>query len=201
MTDITHKIVIGLTGGIASGKSVAAEMLRSAGAEIVDADVISKEVAESKEVAAILTEKFPSATVGGKIDRRKLREIVFSSETERKKLESVLHPLIKREAKRAIDESTSKITVLVAPLLFEAGFDDLADLTVTVSCSDGERIRRLKERDNISEELACKMIKAQLSDGERERRANYTLRNDGSTAELRAEVLRLYLKLDFKTGG
>ena len=199
MTDKKQKIVIGLTGGIASGKSAAAEMLKSAGANIIDADEISKKI--SGEVDRLLCEKFPSAVLGGKIDRRRLREIVFASDGERKKLESVLHPLIKREAERQINESEAKITVLVVPLLFEAGFNSLADVTVTVSCRESERIRRLKARDNISEELARKMIAAQMSDSERECRADYILRNDGSTAELRAKVLRLFSELDFKTGG
>ena len=196
-----QRIVVGLTGGIASGKSVAAEMLKNAGAYIVDADEISKAVSEKSEVNSLLVAKFPGAAVGGKIDRRKLREIVFASESELRRLESVMHPLIKKEAQAKINESSARITVLVAPLLFEAGFDELTDVTVTVSCSEGERIRRLMERDNISDELARKMISSQLSDCERERSASYTVRNEGSTAQLRAEILRLYSQFDFLTGG
>lgn len=196
-----RKIVLGLTGGIASGKSAAAEMLRSAGAQIVDTDEISKAISAKDEVTSLLSENFPSAAVGGKIDRRKLRGIVFSSAEERKKLEHIMHPLIRRETERQIGASGKNITVLVAPLLFEAGFDDLADVTVTVSCGDDERIRRLTARDNISEELAREMIAAQMTDSERETRADHTVRNDGSTARLRAEILRLYSELDFQAGG
>lgn len=189
------KIVAGLTGGIASGKSVAAEIFREAGAYIIDADIVAREVASGAQAKAELYKAFPDAYIGGGLDRRTLRKKVFADDGARKKLDSIMHPLICAETERLIAASSADITVVVAPLLFEAGFDKLTSPNITVSCPESLRIERLKARDNISEELALNMVRAQLSDREREKRADTVVENDGSMARLRAQVLRIYCEL------
>lgn len=189
------KTVVGLTGGIASGKSVAADILREAGAYIIDTDIISREISQSDEVAREIFITFPQAHNGGELNRKKLREIVFSDSAAKNKLENILHPRILRETERLIAESCAQVTAVVVPLLFESGFNKLTDKNITVSCDESVRIKRLIKRDDISGELAENMIKSQLSDGERERNSDIVITNNGSLAELRAQVLRVYYEL------
>ncbi len=186
------RIVAGLTGGIASGKSAAAEMFREAGAYIIDTDCIARTVSASGEVAAKLRAAFPEAFRDGVLDRRALRQIVFDSAPARERLNAVMHPLIKAETARQIALSAAAITVVVVPLLFEAEFDSLTHPNITVNCSTEIRIERLVKRDDISETLARRMIAAQWSDAQRAARADIVFENDGNPAQLRAQVLRVY---------
>lgn len=189
----------GLTGGIASGKSAAAEMFRAAGAYIIDTDVIARRVTDFSEVREKLQRFFGEAFSGETLNRRELRKIVFSDEEKRKLLDSVLHPSIMEETKREISEavlkSTSPVIIVVVPLLFETEFYKLTKPNITVACDESVRIERLQKRDNVSMELAESMVRAQMTDEERAARADIVLENDGGLARLRAQVLRTYLEL------
>ena len=191
--------VAGLTGGIASGKSAAAEMFRAAGAYIIDTDVIARRVTDFSEVREKLQRFFGEAFSGETLNRRELRKIVFSDEEKRKLLDSVLHPSIMEETKREISEavlkSTSPVIIVVVPLLFETEFYKLTKPNITVACDERVRIERLQKRDNVSMELAESMVRAQMTDEERAARADIVLENDGGLARLRAQVLRTYLEL------
>ena len=191
--------VAGLTGGIASGKSAAAEMFRAAGAYIIDTDVIARRVTDFSEVREKLQRFFGEAFSGETLNRRELRKIVFSDEEKRKLLDSVLHPSIMEETKREISEavlkSTSHVIIVVVPLLFETEFYKLTKPNITVACDESVRIERLQKRDNVSMELAESMVRAQMTDEERAARADIVLENDGGLARLRAQVLRTYLEL------
>ncbi|MCI8595502.1 MAG: dephospho-CoA kinase [Clostridia bacterium] len=191
--------VAGLTGGIASGKSAAAEMFRAAGAYIIDTDVIARRVTDFSEVREKLQRFFGEAFSGETLNRRELRKIVFSDEEKRKLLDSVLHPSIMEETKREISEavlkSTSPVIIVVVPLLFETEFYKLTKPNITVACDESVRIERLQKRDNVSMELAESMVRAQMTDEERAARADIVLENDGGLARLRAQVLRTYLEL------
>lgn len=192
-------MVIGLTGGIACGKSVAAQMFEDAGAYIIDTDVISREVSGGSEAKSALMREFGEAFKNGVLDRGALRKTVFENKEKLQKLNGIMHPLIKRQTERRIAEIIEAhprgLVVVVAPLLFEAEFDKSVEKSVTVSCETSTRIERLIKRDNISYELALKMINSQLSDTEREQRADITITNNGSLAELRAQVGRIYCDL------
>ena len=191
--------VAGLTGGIASGKSAAAEMFRAAGAYIIDTDVIARRVTDFSEVREKLQRFFGEAFSGETLNRRELRKIVFSDEEKRKLLDSVLHPSIMEETKREISEavlkSTSPVIIVVVPLLFETEFYKLTKPNITVACDESVRIERLQKRDNVSMELAESMVRAQMTDEERAARADIVLENDRGLARLRAQVLRTYLEL------
>lgn len=191
--------VAGLTGGIASGKSAAAEMFRAAGAYIIDTDVIARRVTDFSEVREKLQRFFGEAFSGETLNRCELRKIVFSDEEKRKLLDSVLHPSIMEETKREISEavlkSTSPVIIVVVPLLFETEFYKLTKPNITVACDESVRIERLQKRDNVSMELAESMVRAQMTDEERAARADIVLENDGGLARLRAQVLRTYLEL------
>ncbi len=194
-----NKTVAGLTGGIASGKSAAAEMFREAGAYIIDTDVIARKVTDFSEVREKLKRIFPSAYSGNELNRRALREIVFSNGEKRKALDSVLHPAIMEETKSEIDEALQfgkePLIIVVVPLLFETEFYKLTKPNITVGCDESVRIERLKKRDTVSGELAESMVRAQMTDAERAARADIVLENDGGLARLRAQVLRTYLEL------
>lgn len=176
------KITIGLTGGIASGKSVASDILRLFGAEIIDADIVSRQVGQGE-----IAQAFPDCTTGGALDRRKLRKVVFGDERKLKLLNSITHPLIVAEILRKRDEING-VAVIVAPLLLEVGLHKYCDKVITVTAQADTRIKRIVERDNITESLAYNMIEAQASDEARIAIADYVVQNDGTEDELRGRL-------------
>lgn len=189
--------VVGLTGGIAGGKTLAADIMAECGAYIIDADVVSREAtAPGTDGARALAEAFPAAAKygGADFDRRRLRDIVFSDTDALRRLDGITHPLIIAETVRRL-EAAAGLVVLVVPLLFESGMETLCDYIVTVSCREETRIKRVMRRDTISEELARDIMAAQLTDEERERRADAVLHNDGDRGAFRKEVEALYRRL------
>lgn len=189
------KIIVGLTGGIASGKSAAAEMFREAGAYIIDTDLVSRAVSETESVRAQLRQAFPAAFDGQTLQRRALREIVFHNGEALQTLNEILHPPILAETKRLAAAADARIVVAVVPLLFETGFDAYTRPDITVACPESLRIERLMKRDNINEQLARRMLAAQMTDDERAARADIVLTNDGTLARLRAQVRRVFCEL------
>lgn len=182
--------VLGLTGGIAGGKSLAADIMREYGAYSIDADIVSRAVTAPGTVGArAIAAAFPAAVSDGGIDRRRLKEIVFSDRAALAQLNGITHPLIRAELERRIEACDRPAVVLVVPLLFETGMNDLCDKTVTVSCAESERIKRMIRRDTVSEELARAVLGSQLTDAEREKKADFVLHNDGDMASFRREVL------------
>ncbi len=173
------KFTIGLTGGIASGKSVAAEFLGELGGEIIDADVVSREIGQEE-----IAEAFPQAVSGGRLDRRRLREIVFGDEDKLRLLNSIAHPLIVKRILE-LNEGVKGVSVIVAPLLFETGLHRYCDRVINITASLDVRIRRLKKRDNIDEGLAYNMIAAQASEETRRAIADSVIINDGSEDDLK----------------
>ena len=194
------KTVVGLTGGIACGKSVAADILRSAGAYIIDTDVISREIINDADVREKMRAAFPQAYNGLELDRAKLRELVFSDGEKLKILKAITHPPIAERTREYIEKSDEPITVVVAPLLYEAGFDRFTSYDIAVVCDEEVRIERLKKRDAISEETARRMSKSQLADAERAGRADCVIYNNGTLAQFRANVLRIYYELSDPAG-
>lgn len=190
-----QKVIVGLTGGIASGKSAAAEMFREAGAYIIDTDLVSRAVSDTESVRAQLMQAFPAAFDGQALLRRVLREIVFSDGEALQTLNKILHPPILAETKRLAATADARIVVAVVPLLFESGFDAYTHPNITVACPQSLRIERLMQRDNIGEQLARRMLAAQMTDDERNVRADIVLTNDGTLAELRAQVRRVFCEL------
>lgn len=184
--------IIGLTGGIASGKTEIGEIFRSLGARLIDADVVARKVVEEgSEGFKRLSAAFAEQTSGGKIDRRALRELVFADREKRKILDGIMFPLIKKAICDELDKSEG-IVVIVAPLLFESGLFKLCDVVVAVSADRGKRLARLIRRDGINAELAAAMIEAQMTDSERNERADYVIANDESKEALYKNAVSLY---------
>lgn len=191
--------IIGLTGGIACGKSTIAQMLRELGASVVDADAVSAQLtAPGGRALAPIREAFGDGVFfpDGAIDRRTLGAIVFSDAEALGRLNAATHPLIREKMLEEIEtcrKMGASIVVLDVPLLFEAGFDDLADVTVCASAPEAVQIKRLKERNGLSREQALARIRSQWPLSEKERRCDAVIQTDVPLEELRARVRERYL--------
>lgn len=195
--------VVGLTGGIASGKSTVARVFRSRGAVVLDADEAAREVTapESPVYRAVLKRFGPSIMgADGRIDRARLGELVFSDQAARRALEELTHPAILRNlAERVRREPAERIKVIEAALLFEtleSWPDDLRpDLVIVVTSTPGDQIRRLKETRGLSEEAARARIRARPSREEKETAPDYVLSNTGSVEDLERAAERVWKEL------
>lgn len=187
--------VIGLTGGIASGKTVATAALRQAGFSVIDADEISRaSFARGTDGERILTELFPAAAVKGALDRAKLRSIISRDDKARIKLNEKTHPIIIAEIKRLIS-TTAKPVVLCAPLLFESGLSALCDITVCAYCPRKVRISRLTARDGISAADAERIIDAQIPDTERCTMSDYIVPSGSDENTFTEEIIELFTEI------
>ena len=188
-------LIVGVTGGIASGKSTVARMLEESGADAVDFDVLARQVVEPgtpalREIVALFGEGVLQR--GGGLDRRKLAAIVFQDAHKRKALESITHPRIVEAFLDRVREITAgdgkAIILAVIPLLFEAGLGHLVHKVLLVYIPRGMQIERLMKRDGISREEAENILKAQLSIEEKVGFADFVIRNEGSLEETRRQV-------------
>ncbi|MBM3656019.1 MAG: dephospho-CoA kinase [Actinobacteria bacterium] len=184
---------VALTGGIGSGKSLVGEILEELGALVIDSDQLAREVIERgspgyEEVVATFGDSILSY---GQIDRAKLASVVFNEIELRKKLESIIHPLV-REASEKMARNLPSGSILVnqIPLLVESDGAKKFDYVVTVSASEDVRRERLRQRGLKDYEIAQRMS-AQTSDLEREKIADYVIRNDGSIDQLTRAVEEL----------
>ena len=158
------KKVIAITGGIASGKSMATNYIRQKGFTVLDADTITHSIYLNDSASKPLREAFgDSIFTDGKIDRKRLGSIIYNDRSKRALLNSIMHPLIYDEIKNQIDKCSDDILFIDVALLFEAGFDSLADLVLCIYASKDIRVKRLMERDNISYDFAMAKINSQMS--------------------------------------
>jgi dephospho-CoA kinase len=186
---------IGLTGGIASGKSTVAGLFAARGAGIIDTDVIARELVlpGTPGLAAIEARFGPeSLKSDGTLDRQRLRQIVFADAAKRRELEAILHPAIRQLALSRAETATEPYVFLVVPLLFETGFDQLVDRTLTVDCPEAVQTERLMRRDQISAGEARAIISAQLGRDARLRAADDLIDNSGDIEATRARVAELH---------
>ncbi len=188
--------VIGLTGGIGSGKSAAASRFAELGAAIVDTDAIARELtAPGGSAVPALRSEFGGEyiTADGGLDRARMRRLVFQDPEARKKLEAILHPLIRAESHARIAAADRPYVVVVVPLLLETGaYRDLIDRVLVVDCAEERQMRRAVERSGLSEDDVRAIMAAQLARAERLARADDVLPNDGSMEDLRRQVNELH---------
>ena len=193
--------IIGLTGGIGSGKSTVAQFLAGLGAVIVDADRIGHEALKrDNEVRQQVLTAFGQQVVGsdGEIDREKLGEIVFGNPEARVKLNRIIHPPMFDTVKTRLKEYQRQgvaIAILEAPLLVEAGWTPLVDEVWVTAAPEATVIRRLRERTGLSEAESQARIQAQLSSAERIKHADVVIDTDCSLDELRANIKELWQRL------
>ncbi len=182
--------VIGLTGNIACGKSTVANVLRELGAEVVDADVLSREALapSTAAFAAVVAEWGPGVlTRDGEIDRRRLGTTVFGDPTALRKLESFVHPVVIAAVKGAIASARGPL-VVDAVKLIESGLADLCDEVWVVTCPPKQQLARLRARDGLSDADALLRIRAQPPQSEKVAAADVVIHNEGSLADTRQQV-------------
>jgi dephospho-CoA kinase len=190
---------VGLTGGIASGKSTVAEELAARGAVVVDADLLARQVVEpgTPGLAAVVRRFGPSVLTGdGRIDRPALGRIVFADPDARRDLEQIIHPAVRARAAEIERQAPSDAVVVhVIPLLVETGQAADFDICVVVDLDPETQLARLQQRNGLSRDEAEARVAAQASRQQRLAAADRVLHNDGSPAELRAAVGRLWDEL------
>jgi dephospho-CoA kinase len=189
-------IRLGLTGGIATGKSYVVSRLRHAGVPVIDADVLAHDaVARGTPGLAAVVERFgpEMLSAAGDLDRRRLADIVFRDEAARRDLENIIHPVVRRGMAEFFERLPAATPVAAAdiPLLYETHRERHFDKVVVVACAPDTQIARLMARDNLSREAAERRIAAQLPIEEKMRRADYVIRTDGSHEETDAQVSQL----------
>ncbi|MBX5476201.1 MAG: dephospho-CoA kinase [Clostridia bacterium] len=199
--------LIGLTGGIASGKSTAAAALRAAGAPVVDADALAREVVEPGRPAydAIVRAFGPSVVrPDGRLDRAALGRLVFADEARRRELEAIVHPAVGAEIEAWLarqKDAGAPAAVLEIPLLFESGWDRRVDESWVIDVPVETQVERLVRRDGLSREEARARVAAQLPREERLRRATRVFFNDGDVESLKAAVTAAWREVLAKIGG
>ncbi|MFY9393587.1 MAG: dephospho-CoA kinase [Halanaerobiales bacterium] len=186
-------MIIGLTGGIASGKSTVSAYLAELGAIIIDADKIAHEIMEKgKPAYRKIIEAFGREILAanGEIDRSRLGKIVFNDREKKRLLEEITHPQIIKEMREKIEENRgqNKIIVLDVPLLFEAGLEKMVDESWLVYVDRETQLERLMARDGLSYQEANKRIKSQLSLEKKRELADFIIDNRGNLEELKREV-------------
>lgn len=192
--------VVGLTGGIASGKSTVSQMLRELGAPIVDADVVAREVVEPgtpglEEIA----DRFPGVIgADGRLDREKLAARVFGQDEERRALNAILHPRIQRavvEQVEALARQGHRLVIYDAPLIVENGLHQILDGVILVAVPREVQVERLMARNGVSRDAAEARIRAQLPLEEKKKVATWIVDNAGSLEHTRAQVESIWRTL------
>jgi len=187
---------VGLTGGIASGKTTISNLFAELGVPVIDTDVISRNLLAPgeqayRQVCAHFGKQILFAS--GEINRVALRNIIFSNPQQKSWLETMLHPLIfQRSHDAIIENSRASYVLVVVPLLFETNFQSLVDRILVVDCPADQQIRRLMKRDDIDKNLAHSMLAQQLSNAERLTRAHDIINNREDDADLATQVAALH---------
>ncbi len=190
-------MIIGLTGGIGSGKTAVSDIFQDLGITIVDADLASRVVVEKgREELNKISSHFGKDIINsnGELDRAQLRDIIFNSEEEKLWLESLLHPAIASQIQMELDSSNSLYTVLVSPLLLETDQRNFCKKVIVVDVPEEIQIQRTAKRDNVSKEQIKSIISSQIDRISRLEQADEVIVNDGSLKDLESKVQQLHKK-------
>lgn len=191
-------LVVGLTGGIGNGKSAAAQRFAHHAIAVIDTDVIAHELTAANGAAiAAIKQQFSAEfiTPDGALNRDAMRHKVFSDPPAKKKLEQILHPLIRDESLKRVRLATSPYVILAVPLLFETGgYKDLVNTTLVIDSAEETQIQRVQTRSGMTRDQVRAVMAAQLSRAERLKQADQVIHNDGSLDELNQQVDQLHQK-------
>lgn len=194
-------IIIGLTGNIGCGKSSLSSIFIQEGIDIVDADIVARQIFEDKELLNQVFDTFGSTIKNedNTLNRKALANIVFNDDKELVKLNNLTHPAIRKKILNEIENlriQNKKVVILDAALLIESDYLNHIDKLVLVKCDEKVQIERIKNRDNCTEEEAISRIKSQMSQSEKEKYADYIIDNTGTFDELKekASILINYIK-------
>lgn len=189
--------VVGLTGGIGSGKSAAADAFEKLGATVVDTDRIAHELTRAGGAAmAGVRALFGDSAIAadGAMDRKAVRERVFSDPASKKRLESLLHPMIRAESERQIAAATGPYVVHVVPLLVESpGYRERVQRVLVVDCPEAMQVARVRARSGLSSAEVEAIVRSQVSRAQRLAAADDVIDNSGTIAALQKQVEKLHL--------
>lgn len=190
-------LIIGLTGGIGSGKTVVSDRFAELGVPIIDTDLISRQLVQpGQPVLQTIVREFgePFLDESGHLDRPALRQLIFSDTQARHRLESILHPAIRQEAQRQLEKLLADYAILVIPLLVENGAGYPLDRVLVVDTPESQQIKRVMRRDGASMESAKSILKNQASREQRLRLADDVIINDADLSALNAAVDKLHAR-------
>ena len=195
-------LLVGLTGGIAAGKSLVSEILRGLGAYIIDADKIARQVVEPEKPAWLEIVKFFGRDIINKdkiINRKRLGEIIFNDPVKRRKLEEIVHPRVIEEENRLVEEYRRKnpdgIVIIDAALLIEAGSHKRVDKLIVVYADKETQVKRLMERDGLRQTDAEKRIASQLPLDKKVKMADFVIDNSKGIEETQRQTINIFNKL------
>jgi dephospho-CoA kinase len=195
-------LLVGLTGGIGTGKSTVSRLFRDLGCLIIDADLLAREVVEPGRPAhAEVVREFGREILDaeGRLDRKRLGALVFRDEARRRRLEEITHPEIRRRQREILAELEARgfdgIVIWDAALLVEVGNAEHMDRVVVVVADEATQLRRLVARDGIPEAEALRRVRSQMPLAEKQRHAHHVVDNSGSLAETERQVLRVHQEL------
>lgn len=189
-----HCLKVGLTGGIGSGKTTASKLFAALDVPVIDADVIARSLllpgtAASRQVIEALGPDI--AVSNSEVDRSRLRQRVFADEQARKTLESILHPIVRQRISDATATLSAAYCIIVIPLLFEAGQQDLVDRILVIDSPRELQIERARQRDHTTADDIQRIIDSQIPAQERLARADDIIRNDNGIEQLQSQVHEL----------
>ena len=191
-------MIVGLTGGIGSGKSVAGDFFIELGIDVIDADHVSKNILGDNESAKkLFLEHFGEKFIdkNNNVDRALLRDEIFKNEDKKEVLESIIHPLVREEIFNFIENSNSVYKIIMVPLIYETNSQDFYDKIVVVDCKEENQIIRASKRDNKTKNDIINIMKNQASSDERMSIADEVIKNDSSLDDLKKQVIKVHQKL------
>ena len=191
-------MIVGLTGGIGSGKSVAGDFFIELGIDVIDADHVSKNILDDNESAKkLFLEHFGEKFIdkNNNVDRALLRDEIFKNEDEIEALESIIHPLVREEIFNFIENSNSVYKIIMVPLIYETNSQDFYDKIVVIDCKEENQIIRASKRDNKTKNDIINIMKNQASSDERMSIADEVIKNDSSLDDLKKQVIKVHQKL------
>ena len=193
-------MILGITGGIATGKTAVSDILKSLDIKVIDMDIISREVIKLPKIIQSIKNEFGSDVIkNGTVDRKLLREFIFDDKAKVQKLNNIMHPAIIEKAKNEIDrlKSSTPLIVVVIPLLFETNLEYLTDSILLVTADYDKQVERIMTRDNSTKTNAENIIAAQMPLSEKVKKSNYVIENNGTYEELKEKVLTFLKTLNY----
>lgn len=192
-----NKFIVGLTGGIGSGKTAASDYFAKLGITIVDADVVARQVVEPGQPALNdIRAHFGDAVINtdGTLNRRTLRDIVFSDEQSRKKLESITHPAIATKIRQQLSTANSPYAILVSPLLLETSQHQMVNRILLIDVPEDLQIERTSRRDEVAQAQVKSIIAAQMPASEKRAKADDIVVNDKAVIDLQQAIDQLHIQ-------
>lgn len=189
--------ILGITGGIGSGKSAATQWFESQGITVIDADIVAREIVKPGQPSLqTIQQSFGDWVLleDGNLNRRALREHIFQFPEARQTLEKITHPAIRQSIIQQLQQAESPYVILVSPLLFETNQHELAHHTLLIDADEQIQLQRASQRDGQNEEQIRKIIAAQMSRTQKQQLANDTVLNDGLLEHLHLQLKPLHLK-------